>query len=105
MGTNSRANRKAEKAFEGYSQKVGETLISADSRFEALDENDCTVMAIRIRFPGHEKDDFLVTTKAAIEGKQMVAFHGADTFQEALVGTLNRLYNKSMQWKEDQYAE
>lgn len=105
MGTNGRTNRKAEKAFDDYAQKCGEVLIMADRRFDNLAHAGCEVVSLRVRFPENEDGDYLVTVRAVTEEGYRVGFHGAETFQDALTGVLNRLYNGKMKWKEDEYAK
>jgi hypothetical protein len=105
MGTNSGANRKHEVAFEQFTQRLGGTLIRTERILEGLDNEDCIVTSLRVRTPGYTYSDYLVTIKAEIEGVPHVGFHGATTFGEAIQGAIERLQNRTMKWKADQYAK
>lgn len=104
MGTNSRTNRKAEKAYEGHAQKLGQTLILSESMFDRMDERGDDVTSMSVRFPTEESDDFLVTVRMITDTDKVVGFHGGASFHEALRGTLNRLANGTMKWRHDDYA-
>ena len=105
MGTNSRKNRDAERAFGQLAERAGTVLITADRHLDTLLDKGVDVTAMRIKMPVEEGNDYFVIVQARVEGVASVGFHGSDTFAEAVVGALNRLYNGSISWREDEYAD
>lgn len=67
-------------------------------------EEDIEVDSLRVRAPREEGGEWLTIVKAWHGDKPMVAFHSAMSFAEALVGTLNRMKNKTLRWKDDEHA-
>lgn len=84
--------------------RVAEQLVRVEHLLDALDEENVEVRSVTFRVPQEQGGDFLVTVRAFVEGKAMVAFHGSDSFAEAARGVFARLENRSVKWKDDQYA-
>jgi hypothetical protein len=104
MGTHGRANQKAERAADQWMRAIGATAAVLDERMVGLEEDTLAVTGINFRAPSVEKPDWLVVVKAVgPAGTKMVAFGGGSTFAEAMKSTLERLYNRSLKWREDQW--
>jgi uncharacterized protein YhdP len=85
--------------------KTGERLLGADAVFERSFTRGDVVVSLSIRVPEMDGDDWLVTVRAYQDAKRVVGFHAAPTFGEAVTGTLNRLQNGSMKWKDDKFEQ
>lgn len=59
------------------------------------------IREIRVKTPNETGSEYLVIVKATNQGQKLVAFHGADTFEDALAGALNKMEQRGLQWKED----
>ncbi len=104
MGTASRQNRKAEKAFDDYANRLGTALVRAQRMFDQMLEKGDDITSLSVRFPNEDGGDFLVTVRMTTDTDKVVGFHGATSFHEAVIGTLNRLSNASIKWRHDDYA-
>lgn len=104
MARSREVDDKRAKATEALAARQGWTLLVADRRFETLADSGLTVTDIRVRLPNDENGDYLTIIKAQGETGGVVGFGSGLTFGEALAGTLERLYNGSLRWKEDQYG-
>jgi hypothetical protein len=51
-----------------------------------------------------EYDEYLIVVQAAKDGERVVAFQSAPTLAEAFEGLFNRLENRSIRWRADEYA-
>lgn len=74
---------------------------SLDRIVERLDENDMIVLGLRFKVPDGDGASWLAIVTARSPEGDLVAFHDAPTFRECLIGTVNRLSNGSMKWKEN----
>lgn len=63
------------------------------------------IREVRIRGPREEGGQVLCIIKAEDEHGRFVAFHAADSAVEAVRGTLERVENGSLKWKEDVWAD
>lgn len=64
------------------------------------------LLSLRVRAPRDQGDDYLVVVRALdADGRPVVAFHGASTFVDALVGLSNRMANGTLKWKADRFSE
>lgn len=68
-------------------------------------EDDQIYVGLSIRIPHNEGEDYLLTLRCFRAGEKFVAFHAAPTMVEALVGMVNRVRNKSMRWRDDQFKD
>lgn len=84
--------------------RFAEEVYRADKLIERLDEADVWVHDLRFKAPDSEHGEWFVIVRATVSQKRCVGFHAGVSFQEALRGTLARLQNGSMKWKDDQYA-
>jgi len=85
--------------------RVAETLQDFERVSDGLWEEDVYISGISVRFPTDDRPEYLVVVRVDGAGGRLVGFHDAPTFLEALVGVVNRLKNRSMQFKEDKYAQ
>jgi hypothetical protein len=67
-------------------------------------EEDTEITGISIRMPTLDKGEYLMIVRAREGNRQIVAFHSAPTLFELVAGTVQRLQNKSLKWKDDEYA-
>lgn len=84
--------------------RMAETLQRLEPVLEKLWDEDTIVMGMSIRFAVDEGDDYLATIRAQKDGEQVVSFHSAQTFYEVVEGVINRLTNRSLRWKADEFA-
>jgi hypothetical protein len=68
------------------------------------DADELDLVSFNIRAPKDDPGDYLVVIRCWVEGRQMVGFHGGETFVEVVLGAIRRLKNDNLRWKEDQYA-
>jgi hypothetical protein len=94
----------ASRAFEAMQARSAGTLTLVDVRIGSLEEEGFTFEGLSVRAPlGEEKPDWLVIGRGWTGEGRRVAFHSAPTFIEALVGFWERVYNRSIVWREDQW--
>jgi len=84
--------------------RLAEKLIRFERLVDLRAEEEFFVMGMSIRIPQEEGEDYLITLRANAPTGQVVAFHAAASLREALEGLINRMSNKSLMWKADQYA-
>jgi hypothetical protein len=84
--------------------RAAETLLRFEEIWESLDQEDFTITQIKIVHPGVLGGEYRLVVKARVGGKAVVAFHSGDTLSGLLVGFVNRIENRSLKFKEDQYA-
>lgn len=104
MARSREINDKRTKAANAVAERVGWTLMVADRRFEASADQGLEIVSLRVRCPTEEKDDYMVVVKARGESGNIIGFGGGLTFAEAVASTLERLFNGSIKWKEDEYV-
>jgi hypothetical protein len=85
-------------------ENIGQTIIMANGVIERLFEEDVVLLSLTVQTPYKGREDFLVVGRFRNGGVSMVAFHGAATFYEAIKGFLDRLINRTLVFREDQYA-
>lgn len=91
-------------AYQRMLVRQGETLIRFEKVWDDYEQEACELTQLRVIFPGIVGGEYRVVLKATMNGEKFVAFHNAPTLLEALVGLVNRLENRSLKFKEDQYA-
>ena len=89
-------------ATDKLARRIGMNLLVLESRLSQFDEEGVAVVSFTVRLPTTEKPDVLIVLRGATDEGAVVGFHGAATVWEALNGALERVYNRSMKWKEDQ---
>jgi len=104
MGTNSRANAKANKVGDDYVHRTGVVVVGFDQAVERADDRDVWFQGLSVRPPTALRAEWLVVMRVNTEEQPVVAFHSAGTFAEALKGALERFENGSLVWKDDAYA-
>lgn len=92
-------------AFDKQMVARGIALGRVDTYLDAYAEDDIFVLGMSIRIPQDVGEDYLVTVRASTTEGAVVAFHSAASFDEVIVGLSNRLQNKSLRWKDDQYSK
>lgn len=85
--------------------RFAESVVQFEWLYERLFARDVELLGLTVRIPDRDGMDYLVTVRAQVEGQRVVGFHAGATLYETLEGTLNRLKNKSLKWKADQYAK
>lgn len=95
----------SQRSYEQSMVKVGQAVNRLDAYIDAYAEEDVFVSSMSIRVPQDIGDDVFITVRARVNDEAVVAFHGGATFAEALTGLINRFQNRSLRWKEDQYAK
>lgn len=104
----------------GREEAASERSIKAAVRFErkatrlalelqVLDgdtpRNGILIHRISVKLVGGRAGDVLVTVAAEDdEGRRIVGFHADEDAYEALRGCMERIANKQMRWKDDEYA-
>lgn len=91
-------------AFHRELAKIGDQVMRCESIVERLDGEGIWVYAINIRFPDDDHAEYLAIVKANTEKGKQVAFHGASTLAETVRGTLARLQNGTLKFREDSYG-
>lgn len=85
--------------------RLGSQLSNLDSVLEQMSSEDIWVRGLTIRLWSQENEEHLVVVKADTADGAVVAFHSAATVAELVDGLVNRCRNRSLKWKEDQYAK
>lgn len=91
-------------ATDRLQRRMGATLMRAEVVLEHLFDEGSYVKSITFRMPVSEGEEYLAVVRLATESGMQVAFHGAPTLGECVEGVLNRLQNKSLKFKADQYG-
>lgn len=91
--------------YEAYLIKIGRSMLRTDRMCENAAADGLTVKAIRIKFPDTPGGGYLAVVTADFDGVACVAFHGGTEFHDVVTGLLNRIQNRSLKWKEDNYAK
>jgi hypothetical protein len=100
--TNKRA-LKLSRAVDAMLERAGGSLLVFEKRMESLAEEGIVLTGFSVRLPSEDKPDVFVVIRAATDTAKLVGFHGAPTLIEAIPGALERLYNRSIKWREDNY--
>lgn len=83
---------------------IGMTLVNFEERRERLEEESVFLKGFSVKLDGVDEGDVFIVLRADTEDGARVAFGSGPTLAEALRSTLERLYNRTLKWKEDQYA-
>jgi len=88
-----------------YIEKIAEPVLRFQASFEGGKFTDFEIKAIRFKAPVYERGEWLCVVSVSSEAGSFVGFHKDVDFASCLTGTLNRIQNRSMQWKVDEYAK
>lgn len=83
--------------------RVAEMLYRSEHILDVSFEHEIVVTAFRVTTPANGRDGYMGVVSALVDGAPCVAFHGAESLHEAFIGCLQRLENRSLKWKEDQW--
>lgn len=92
-------------AYQKEMLRTAEIIQRVDELLQRLYEEGCDVTAFRVKAPDMTGMNWMVIGYATIDGASWVSFQAGDSFKEALVGWLNRLENRSLKWKLDEYKK
>ncbi len=95
---------KKNKAVDELCKQAGFAQLVFERRAEQMAEEGLKLKSISIRLPTEDSPDYMVTIRADGESDAVVGFHGGLTLFEAVRGCLERLYNRNMKWRRDEYA-
>lgn len=85
-------------------ERIGVSLRQLEYELRSLAEEGVEVVRISIKPSYNSYEDTRLVIAARTENGAIVAFHGGTGIVEALVGLKNRINNRSLKWKEDQYG-
>lgn len=104
MGTKGRAEERADVSLRQLAQRTGETLIAFERAVEAADDDGLWLSGVSVRPPVEGRPEWMLVWRAVVDGRQMVAFTSGGLFHEAVRTGCEAWINRSLRWKEDQYA-
>ncbi len=84
--------------------KLGELIWSMEHVLDLLYDVNIIVNSLTVRIPTADEAQYLVVVRATKEGRAVVGFHGSDSYADTIRGGIERLRNKTMKWREDEYA-
>lgn len=91
-------------AYQKSLVRQAETLWRFEKVWDDYEQEGVVLTQFRVIMPGIVGGEYRIVLKCEKEGAKFVAFHSASTLIETLVGLVNRLENRSLKFKEDQYA-
>jgi len=94
-------NREADKLFQDW----GWAMYKFEELCSRYAIEDVWIRGFSVSLFREESNEHLVTLRATTPTGKVVAFHGAATLAEALVGLVNRLDNRSLKWREDTWSQ
>lgn len=83
--------------------RVAEALLDFEQTAERLFEEDVHIRGMSIRMPDDDRPEYMAVVRVYEGGVKKVGFHNAPSFSEVVVGVVNRLKNRSMKFKDDEY--
>lgn len=95
----------SQREFERQMVRLATQLLRFEQVVVRLDEEGTWVTGMTIRCPGEDRADYLVVVRARTSVGYVVGFAGGDSLAEAIRVTCAKLENRTMRWKEDQYAQ
>lgn len=84
--------------------RLAEAIVDFERQADRLAETDLFIQSMTIRLPSYDRAEYLLVLRGTTPDGAVVAFHNAPTLWETIEGTVNRLKNGSLKWKEDQYG-
>lgn len=98
-------DHKHEVAADARQKRSGRALERLTFMATRVGPSGLELVGMSVRFPREDGEDFLVTLRALDEaGAPVVAFHGAATLEDAVMGVVNRIDNGSLSWRADQWG-
>lgn len=91
-------------AFERQLVRYGKALYDFERAVWKYEEDDIYIDSIRFRSPAGPDGEVLAIVKAYAGNAPVIAFHSGTPFAECVFGTITRMTNKSLKWREDKYA-
>jgi hypothetical protein len=91
--------------FERQMVRLATQLLRFEQVITRMDEGGTWITGLSIKVPGEDRADYLVVVRARTSAGSVVGFAGGDTLAEAIRVTCAKLENRSMRWREDQYAD
>lgn len=93
------------RAFQKLLTDAAGNIARIDSNLERWADEDIILKGISIKSALYtDTGEWLMTIRAVTEGKHVVAFHAASSLLELMNGFANRWNNKSLKWRDDEYA-
>lgn len=83
----------------------GLALHKGDEALRGMFDEGMQVKAIRFRSSGHPEGEWLAVVTMETENGGVVGFHSGVTLVDCITGVLRKLTNRSLKWKEDDYAK
>lgn len=83
---------------------IGEKLVLAEKVIDSAWDAGIYVRSLSVRLPDDESSEYRLVIRALVEGEACVAFHNGATLSDVIVGLLNRLQNRSLKFRRDEYA-
>lgn len=96
--------RASELQFQEEMLRLGMQVARAERIFNSLFDDDIRVSRFSVKVPLYEGGEFLIVITAMAGGRGVVAFHSSPGFSDSVRGALARLENRSVSWKDDEYA-
>jgi len=91
-------------AYQQQMVRLAQQFVRFEQIIERMFDENEEVYGMSIRVPTERGAEYLVTIRVRIDHTYKVGFSSASSFFEAVRGALARLENKSMRWKDDEYA-
>lgn len=91
-------------AVQRHLMRLGERMEMFEHHADRLFEQGLEVVGLSVRCPGDESAEYLVIARGRDSTGKVVAFHGGETFAEAVGGFMSRMANDSLKWRKDEYA-
>jgi len=100
----SRSESAATAATDRLQRRMGASLMRAEVVLDGLFADEVYVKSITFRMPVSEGEEYLAVVRVSTLDGAQVGFHGAPTLAECVEGVLNRLQNRSMKYRADQFG-
>lgn len=84
--------------------KAAEQILRFETVMETIKAEGGRLKGMSIKLPLNRDGEVLIVIRAAFGEEDFVAFSSGITLFETLRVTVARIQNKSIKWKEDQYA-
>lgn len=98
--------RKAEAAETARNERVATALSLLDRMCSTRWGGEYELQTIKLRLGTTDEIETLCIVEGlGPDGSPVVAFNGAQTPSEALIGALNRIKNGQMKWRADEYRK
>lgn len=92
------------KSLDKLLRKQAETLGYFEELLDKRYDEMFEIRSISLKPPSEDRAEWFAVVRASAEGVPLVGFHSGATIAETLVGLVNRIDNRSMKWRDDEYA-